>query len=348
MKVGGILNIFRYIKDRKINIVFVFSIILIVNVVLFSTFTINIDNEDIIYMDILILFITIIYFSYDYFQWNKNYKNIYKDLKNNKDIEKVFMNGKIEEDIINLLIDNKNNIRIEDTNKLKKELSEINDYITKWIHEIKIPIAVLGLISDRIENIDEFEISNDLKIEIERLNFLVNQVLYTSRSTNFSEDLHIEEIDLYKIIMEVVKKNMNILISKNIELNIEKLDRKIYSDRKWVSYTIDQIINNSYKYIKDNGKIDIYFEENNDILILNIKDNGMGIPKKDIERIFDRGFTGDNGRKIGHSTGMGLYISSKMGEKVNYKLRAESRVNEYTNIKVVFDNINSYFNVLDR
>ena len=341
------MNLFRYLKDNKSIILYTIAILVIINIILYSSHTIDTDYEDIIYMDILILGITIVYLGIDYLNWKNRYNDIYNNLLTDKNIDRLVKNGKIEEDIINMIVDLKNIDKKKETDLLKIELKEINDYITKWIHEIKIPISVLELLSDKVENLEEFELSNEIRLEVERLNFLVNQVLYTSRSIDFSKDLYIEKIDLNKIINEFNKKNMNILIDKKIELDIKELDRDIYSDRKWVSYTVDQIINNSCKYIEDNGKIDIYFEEIEDGLILNIKDNGIGIPKKDISRIFDKGFTGENGRRKGHSTGMGLYLSSKMGEKINYRLYVESELGEYTVIKIVFNNINRYFNVLE-
>lgn len=339
------LNIGRYLKDNKFKIIYIVLIFLILNIVLYTSYSIDLNNLDLLYLNILLLFVTMVYFGFSYFNWNRKYKKIYENLKENKDIDIFLNNEKIEDEITSRIVENKDELRLKETNELKKELDEINDYITKWIHEIKIPISVLELISDRIEAINEFDISNELRIEIERLTFLVDQVLYISRSTDFSEDLYIEEIDLNKIIKDIIKKNMNILISKDIEVEIGKLNRKIYSDRKWVSYTIDQIINNSCKYMRDGEKIKIYFQELEDSLVVKIKDTGIGISKKDIDRIFDKGFTGENGRKFRKSTGMGLYLSKKMGERLNYSLEIESEVDSYTLVKIIFKNMDSYFNV---
>src|SRR5699024_11753358 len=122
-------------------------------------------------------------------------------------------------------------------------------------------------------------------------------------------------------------------------------DFNVFTDRKWMSYVLDQIINNACKYVDISGKVEISAEENSESIILFIKDNGMGIPNKDIERIFDRGFTGDNGRKIGKSTGMGLYICKKISHKLNFDIEVYSRVLRCTEFRITFYKRTNYFNV---
>jgi signal transduction histidine kinase len=129
---------------------------------------------------------------------------------------------------------------------------------------------------------------------------------------------------------------MNSLIAKGIELEIDNLGFNIFSDGKWVYYVIDQIVNNACKYVEHNGKIEIRGQETDESIILSIKDNGMGIPAKDIDRIFDRGFTGENGRKTGKSTGMGLYICKKIAEKLNFHIEVSSQVGKYTEFRIHF------------
>jgi signal transduction histidine kinase len=192
---------------------------------------------------------------------------------------------------------------------------------------------------------EETDISEQLRLEIDRIKFLVNQVLYISRTSNFSEDFQPCEVNIGKIVKNVVKENMSLFIRKKINLNFKDINFNVITDRKWISYIIDQIINNSCKYVYEGGKIDIWGEENEKEVILHIKDNGIGIEEKDIRRIFDKGFTGDNGRKFGKSTGMGLYLSKKIIDNLNHQLKVESEVGNGAEFIICFYKLSDYFNV---
>ena len=139
---------------------------------------------------------------------------------------------------------------------------------------------------------------------------------------------------------------MNAFISKKIELKINHLDFNIYTDRKWTYYVIEQIINNACKYVDVGGKIELNAEERDESIILSIRDNGIGIPAKDINRIFDKGFTGENGRKTSKSTGMGLYICKKVSEQLNFNIEVSSEVSKYTEFRIIFYKLSDYLNVI--
>lgn len=226
--------------------------------------------------------------------------------------------------------------------KANSALNEINDYLTKWVHEIKIPIAVCELIADKI---DEIDISEQLIVEFDRIKFLINQVLYTSRASCYSEDLQISEINVEKVVKEVIKKNSVLLISQNIDIKLDNMNYNVMSDEKWFSYIIDQLINNACKYVPKNGTVSIYAENDEKATKLFVEDNGIGIKKKDINRIFDRGFTGENGRNLAKSTGMGLYLSKKIVHKLGHEIYVESEEGKGTKFTICFYKLSDYFNV---
>jgi len=170
-------------------------------------------------------------------------------------------------------------------------------------------------------------------------------VLHMSRASSYSQDFIVEEVDLSNLVKSVVKNNMNSFISKKIELEMGNLDFNVFTDRKWAYYVIEQIINNACKYVDTYGKVKIYGEENDESVILTIWDNGMGIPEKDIDRIFDRGFTGENGRKTTKSTGMGLYICKKVADQLNFHIEVSSQVSTYTEFKIIFYKLSDYLKV---
>ena len=340
------MSFFKYLKDSFWTILHFIVIILIINLILISSTALNKSISDIIYMNILIFFISLMFLLVGYVKWRNTYKDIRKALCNKEDIDRLLPSGnKLEQILIREIVDFKNEEKTIETSELKEDLQEIHDYITKWVHEIKIPLSVCELIADKIEEEELYDISMELRQELERINFLSNQVLYTSRASSYSEDFIIEEVKLDGLVKSVVKNNINTFLSKKIEVVIDNLDFSIFTDSKWTFYILDQIINNACKYVDIHGKIVISAIEDDESVILSIVDNGMGIAKKDIGRIFDRGFTGDNGRKTSKSTGMGLYICRKVANKLNIKIEVSSQVSEYTEFSLIFYKIADYFNV---
>jgi len=340
------MSIFKYIKDSKRSILYFFLMILIIDLILISSTDLNKSLVDIFYMNLLLLSISVIFLIISYIKWRNTYKDLKKALDLEENIDSFSPKGnKLEHMLIRDIINLKNKEKLKETNELKDNLEEINDYIVKWVHEIKIPLSVCELISDRIEEKGDYDLSKELRQELERINFLVNQVIHISRASSYSHDLVVEEVNLSTLVKSVIKNNMNSLIAKKIELEIGNLDFKIFSDRKWVYYVIEQIINNACKYVDVNGKIEIKGQETDECVVLFIKDNGIGIPAKDIDRIFDRGFTGENGRKKGKSTGMGLYICKKIADKLNFNIEVSSQVGKYTEFKIYFYKLSDYLRV---
>ena len=320
------MSFFKYLKDSFWTILHFIVIILIINLILISSSSLNKSISDIIYMNILMFSISLIFLIIAYIKWRNTYKDIRKALCNKEDIDRYLPNGnKLEQVLIREIVDFKNEEKTIETSELKEDLQEIHDYITKWVHEIKIPLSVCELIADKIEEEELYDISMELRQELERINFLSNQVLYTSRASSYSEDFIIEEVKLDGLVKSVVKNNINTFLSKKIEVVIDNLEYSVFTDSKWTFYILDQIINNACKYVDIHGEIVISAIEDDESVILSIVDNGMGIAKKDIGRIFDRGFTGDNGRKTSKSTGMGLYICRKVANKLNIKIEVLSQ-----------------------
>ncbi|ABN52755.1 MAG TPA: sensor histidine kinase [Hungateiclostridium thermocellum] len=340
------MNVFKYLKDSYRQIVFFLLIILITDLVLISSVDLKKSLLDIFYLNILFFFVFLIFLAIDYTKWRNSYKDLKRALDAGENIDSFIPRGnRLEEILIRDIIELKNKEKLEETEKLKKNLEEINDYITKWVHEIKIPLSVCELIADKLEDEGQYDLSKELIQETERMNFLVNQVLHMSRASSYSQDFIVEEVNLSSLVKNVVKNNMNLFISKKIELEMGNLDFNIFTDKKWAYYVIEQIVNNACKYVDVHGKIKIQGEENDESVILTIWDNGMGIPEKDIDRIFDRGFTGENGRKTTKSTGMGLYICKKVADQLNFNIEVSSEVSKYTEFKIIFYKLSDYLKV---
>lgn len=340
------MSLFKYLKDSFRTILCFLLMILVINLILISSTDLNKSILDIFYINMLVFLIFIGFLIIGYIRWKSTYKELKNALNVQEKIDTYLPEGeKLEEVLMREITDFKNKEKLEEVKIFKRDLDEINDYITKWVHEIKIPLSICELIADKMEDEGLYDTSKELRQEIERINFLINQVLYTSRASTYSQDFIVEEVNLGTLVKSIIKNNVNSFLSKKIEVEIGDLDFNIFTDSKWVCYVLEQIINNACKYVDVCGKIEISAIENDESIILSIRDNGMGIPAKDIDRIFDRGFTGVNGRKTGKSTGMGLYICKKVADKLNINIKVSSQVSKFTEFRIIFYKLSDYLNV---
>ena len=238
-----------------------------------------------------------------------------------------------EANIINDIFRQCNKSMHENVKYYKDEQSEYREYIETWVHEIKTPIASAKLI---LEN-DDSNLSERINYEMKRVEGFIEQVLYYARSSDVSKDYIIKEFKLRDVVMKAIKSNSRDFISKNIKLNIKEVEGNVFTDEKWVEFIINQIIINAVKFSAPNkGKVVIYSKVNENNIILTIEDNGVGINEKDIDRVFEKGFTGENGRKFGKSTGIGLYLCKKLCDKLGIGVSLSSKVNEGTKVSLVF------------
>ena len=331
-----------YIKDNIINI----TIYLVTLIILFLFFRIlKLSTEAFICTYIILFLCGILLFFYNYNRKRKFYNELTKQLENldkkyiiTELIEKPnFLEGQI---FYNSLYEI-NKTMNEEIKKYKLSLEEFKEYIEMWVHEIKLPLSSILLMIYKKDDISKV-IEPTKRIE----NF-VEQVLYYARSENAEKDYIIKECDLKEIISKVIKKNKEIFILEKIEIKLEKLDnKKLLSDSKWLEFIINQIISNSLKYVdKEKSIITISTSENEKNIILKIQDNGIGIPKPDIKKVFDKSFTGENGRKVQTSTGMGLYIAKQLCKKLGHKIEIESEQNKYTSVFITFSK-DQFYNIL--
>ena len=148
--------------------------------------------------------------------------------------------------------------------------------------------------------------------------------------------LFVRETNLKEVIQTILARNKRIMIQNDMKVEIKDVDIFVYSDEKWLEFILNQIIINAIKYKKENNsKVTITGYESKDNVKLVIEDNGIGIRKSELDRIFDKGFTGINGRKLKKSTGIGLYLCKKLCQELNVEIDAESIENEYTKIIII-------------
>ncbi|GGD66792.1 sensor histidine kinase [Paenibacillus nasutitermitis] len=223
------------------------------------------------------------------------------------------------------------------------EQRDHQDFILSWIHEVKLPIAASRLLMSNSPGKSVEYIVDKLEDELAKIDNYVEQVLYYSRIDSFSKDYFITEVQLGQRIKESVKKYAKLFINKNISLQMNDMQHFIQSDSKWLSYIIDQITANALKYTPDGGAIVFSFEEDNREKRLLISDTGIGISAEDVHRVFDKGFTGTNGRIYAKSTGMGLYLARQMARKLGHDLSIRSEEGTGTEVTIHIPKLENYY-----
>ena len=226
--------------------------------------------------------------------------------------------------------------KIRTLEKDKKELkiqhqekqSDLLDYYTLWVHQIKTPIAASKLL---VQDLQEQMLKNQLEQELFKIDSYTNLVLQYLRLESFHDDLVVEKENIGDLIKEVVKKYALFFIQQGLSLNLHDLNHTVITDKKWFLVILEQVLSNSLKYTKQ-GSIEIFFQEDT----LYMKDTGLGIQNSDLLRVFERGFSGYNGRLTHQSSGLGLYLSKKIADKLGHELHLHSVVGEGTTVIITF------------
>ena len=211
--------------------------------------------------------------------------------------------------------------------KIIDERKDLEEYFLLWIHQIKTPITVCNLI------LGKPDADHRLKEQMIYIEEYTNMAMNYLKLLERTSDMDIYEVDLDIIISSIVKKYSLIFIEKKILLDYTPTNAKVISDAKWLSIMLEQIISNALKYTKS-GKISINFD--NELLKLSIKDTGIGIPSKDIKKIFDRGYSGFNGRVNEKSSGLGLYMVGRIAQILNIKIEVYSKLNIGSEFNFIF------------
>ena len=333
------MKLIEYIKEKfvfmVINIVMTLSGVVILK-------ALKVDTYAIVFISILNLIGVFSCYIYDYFNRKKYYDNLFKNLDGLDKkyfIAEILESGDfIESNIIYSVLEECTKSMKDEVVDLKRNINDYKEYIETWVHEIKTPIASARLI---LEN-DEGYINKSVLEEIEKVEGFIEQVLFYARSSTVERDYIIKKIPLKNSINSVIRKNASILIEKRVKIQLEDIEKKVYCDSKWIEFILQQIISNSVKYMdKDEKYIKIRCLEKDKNIILKILDNGIGISEKSIEKVFEKGYTGENGRKYNNATGMGLYLCKKLCLKLGLGISIKSKLGVGTEVTIVFP-INNY------
>ena len=331
----------KYLWDKIIHII-VYVILSVLIVMLLNAFKVN--NELITAVIVLLSAAGTVLLFIDFVRKRRFYNNIIHKLE---ELDKKYLITEVvtpesfyESELFTDILYITDKSMAENIRKYKESIDNFKEYVEMWIHEVKIPLASLMLINHNSNNENK-----KYTVQLNRIDNFLEQILYYVRSEYAEKDFIIKYTDLNKVIGNVALKNKDLILENNIELEADIKENMVLTDGKWLEFIINQVLNNSIKYKRENGaSIKIYSEKSGNITRLNIEDNGIGIDNCDLSRVFEKSFTGKNGRHIGKSTGMGLYIVKKLCDRLGHTVDIQSKKGEYTCLTITFAD-NEYYNI---
>ncbi len=244
---------------------------------------------------------------------------------------------RLEDRLYNKMMHLSNKSVIEKIRKIEDAQRDYREYIESWVHEIKTPITGIALICENRRRHEAVTQENlrEISLENQKIENCVDKVLYYARMENVYKDFLIQKTDLQKTAEEVLAKNRLLLIRHQVRAEVHCGDM-VYTDGKWISFILNQMIGNSVKYRSESPVFLIYTEREKDGVRLTIEDNGVGILPEELSRIFEKGFTGSNGRSHKQATGIGLYLCKRLCERLEIGLSAQSQPGRGTKMTLDF------------
>ena len=306
-----------YLYSRRF---FLALLILLLGFILLFAFVFDTYRSLLEYVALLLAFLSFLFIGADAWTAFKGYRS-----------QKLQVAAQVQTPLEKLLQERVEELEYEQKNQLLVEQEKYNDlldYYTLWVHQVKTPIAASSLL---IGDLQDKEAKSQLEQELFKIESYVHLVLQYLRLESFHDDLVLKQENLADLVREVVKKYALFFIQQGLSLNLHDLDHTIVTDKKWFLVILEQVLSNSLKYTKE-GSIEIYFHEGS----LYIKDTGLGIQNADLLRVFERGFSGYNGRLTQQSSGLGLYLSKKIADQLGHKIAIDSQVGQGTTVSIAF------------
>lgn len=323
-----------FLKDNKGYIITYFLSLALS--LIYSNLNGFIELSEIFYICMFNTFILLGFLAVRYYQNKQLYCLLKGGFTDLKEVFLEFGSGELSQNISRVLkeLHSLYEGEIQKSDKLHKEHLR---FINLWVHQMKTPLSVMQLQLQEYDGEDKYD---SMQEEINKLKEGLNMAMHFARLNSFQKDFIVEKLSLKNLARETINEEKKIFIKNRIIPRIE-IDENIevYSDGKWLKFVLGQLIINGVKYSWGKGKeLIIKAHEDEKEIKLNIIDEGIGISTKDIKRVFDPFFTGENGRKYGESTGMGLYITKEVCKNLGHEVEIESIVNEGTIVTIKFKN----------
>lgn len=341
------MKLTKFIADRKLSIFCYVLLMIFISLVIYLDGSVKVSTGNILYINLVSSSFFIIYLVTRYGYYRSYYKSLSDIVENERDeiINRLPKPKSHEQILFHNVLSSLNNEQNSKIQKLYEQKKDYEEFITSWVHQVKTPIAVSRLLIESNINSPTKETLYSIEEESDKIENFIEQALYYSKINDFSKDYLINQVGLDRLVKDAVKKQAKTFINKKINIEIDNIDIEVTTDKKWLSFILDQVLSNSLKYTSSGGRIKIYELIEDSAQKLIIEDNGIGIKLEDLNRVFDKGFTGYNGRENYKSTGIGLYLSKKMAIKLGHDIKIESKYSEYTKITIIFPKLLDYFQV---
>lgn len=331
------MGILDYIKDHAAAL-----LAHIAGIFILSSYLLLVGNAGMVILMIAVVWIgvVILFYGVNFYGRRHYYKRLsalLEELDQKYLISEVMEpSHRLEDRIYREILRKSNKSVIEKINRLEDSQKNYREYIEAWIHEVKLPLTAAMLICEN----NRSEESRRLNAELLKIEKQIQQALFYARMEYTSQDYLIHRVDVRKMVVHAITANKLYFIDNGMQILLELSEEEpimISTDEKWVVFMLDQVFSNCIKYRReDNPCIRIWGSRGDGQFSLMIEDNGMGIAQEDIRRIFDKGFTGQNGRRGKASTGIGLYLCKGLCDRLGIGICCRAEEGEYTRIIFTF------------
>lgn len=334
----------------KQNYIWILMIVTMSCIHLLYMYLIGARKQDLVYaavLDAILLLITVLV---GFFRYSSKVKALSNALK--RPVEEQAKLPEATDDVEMLyqrLLENQSIARSESESSAAIRQSQMRDYYSMWVHQIKTPISAMKLLLEvereelgqlicddeqsqylLSDNMDSFE------DELFRIEEYVSMALQYQRVSSTENDFVLEKVSVDGVIRDTIKKYAKIMIRRHIGINYSGTGQEVYTDGKWLAFMLEQILSNAIKYTPQ-GFVTIETAEEKDRFFITIKDTGIGIKAEDLPRVFEKGYTGYNGHADKKATGIGLYLCRQMADKLGHTIRMESEIGKGTKVWIGFD-----------
>ena len=322
-----------YITDRIVSFVcFVISEGLVFGLL----WLVEVPMVFIIFTGIIFLLFFLFSLIWDYHRRSGYYKRLLQ-LLDQLDEKTLLMEiaerpGFLDAKIVSYILKQNNKYQNDKIAEMQKQNRDYRDFLDTWVHEIKTPITSARLIIENEKNPTTLKIEDELR----KIDNFVELVLYYARSSDVEKDFKVENTTLKALVSTALKTYSKPIIQAGGRIHMEGMDIPVCADSKSCSFIIGQVISNAIKYRQEEFRLEFRSQVQKNRIALLIHDNGIGISRADLSRVFDKGFTGENGRRFPKSTGIGLYLCKKLCDRMNIAISISSEKGQGTTIALYF------------
>ena len=322
-----------YITDRIVSVVcFVISEGLVFGLL----WLVEVPMVFIIFTEIIFLLFFLFSLIWDYHR-RSGYYNRLLQLLDRLDEKTLLMEiaerpGFLDAKIVSYILKQNNKYQNDKIAEMQKQNRDYRDFLDTWVHEIKTPITSARLIIENEKNPTTLKIEDELR----KIDNFVELVLYYARSSDVEKDFKVENTTLKALVSTALKTYSKPIIQAGGRIHMDGMDIPVCADSKSCSFIIGQVISNAIKYRQEEFRLEFRSQVQKNRIALLIHDNGIGISRADLSRVFDKGFTGENGRRFPKSTGIGLYLCKKLCDRMNIAISISSEKGQGTTVALYF------------